>query len=205
MSAIDKDALIATVVHDLRAPLNACLMSLSLVELKASEPREVLKSVEVIRRNLERQATLINDLADALQIVGEGLRLERENVDLEEIVETAASAAQLPEGISVEREPVGSLRFSADRERLVRATETLIESVAAAAQAGDRVVVSAGRSGGGLRIAARIAYRAGPSSASPRRKRPEMRLLVANDIVARHSGRLTLGEDSGAIELPRGS
>src|SRR5690606_4822460 len=77
---IDKDALIATVVHDLRAPLNACLMSLSLVELKASEPAEVLRVVEVIRRNLERQAALINDLGDALQIVGGGLRLEREDV-----------------------------------------------------------------------------------------------------------------------------
>lgn len=202
MSTIDKDALIATVVHDLRAPLNACLMSLSLAELKASEPAEVLKSVEVIRRNLERQATLINDLADALQIVGEGLRLERENVDLEEIVSMAASGVQVPEGVGVGKEPVGSMRFFADRDRLVRATETLIESVAAAARAGDRVVVSAGRTNGGLRIAARITDRAGQGQEAPRRKRPEMRLLVAGEIVARHSGRLTLDEDAGAIELP---
>src|SRR5690606_37399807 len=99
---IDKDALIATVVHDMRAPLNACLMSLSLIELKASEPAEVLRSVEVIRRNLERQAALINDLADALQIVGGGLRLEREEIAVDEIVTAAASAVQLPEGVGVE-------------------------------------------------------------------------------------------------------
>ena len=74
MAEIDKETFAAAVVHDLRAPLNACLMSLSLIELKASQPAEVLKSVEVLRRNLERQALLIDDLADALVSAAEAHR-----------------------------------------------------------------------------------------------------------------------------------
>lgn len=201
---IDKDALIATVVHDMRAPLNACLMSLSLVELKASEPAEVLRSVEVIRRNLERQAALINDLGDALQIVGGGLRLEREDVEVEDIVEAAASAALLPDGVGVDQQ-ASSVRIAADPERLARALETLIESVAADAAAGDRVVVSVDRSDEMVRIGARVADRTGRGAATGRRKRPAMRLSVAGEIVSRHGGRMTLDEDSGAIELPLSS
>ncbi len=200
MGEIDKDALIATVVHDLRAPLNACLMSLSLVELKASEPAEVLRVVEVIRRNLERQAALINDLGDALQIVGGGLRLEREDVGVEEILASAESGAELPDGVGIERQSC-SLRVDADPDRLARAIETLIESVAATATAGDRVVVAVDQSDERIRIEVRVVGRTVRAAASPK-KRPAMRLSVAGEIVSRHGGRMTLGDDSGAIELP---
>src|SRR5690606_24978793 len=93
VAEIDKEGFAAAVIHDMRAPLNACLMSLSLIELKASQPAEVLKSVEVLRRNLERQAVLIDDLGDALQIVGGGLELEPEAADLVDIAERAARDA----------------------------------------------------------------------------------------------------------------
>ncbi|HEX5420122.1 MAG TPA: histidine kinase dimerization/phospho-acceptor domain-containing protein, partial [Gammaproteobacteria bacterium] len=64
----DRYSLLASVVHELRAPLNACMMSVSLLELKAEEPEAVRRAAEVIRRNLEREAKLIGGLADVVQI-----------------------------------------------------------------------------------------------------------------------------------------
>src|SRR5690606_13736010 len=123
VAKIDKEGFAAAVVHDMRAPLNACLMSLSLIELKASQPAEVLKSVEVLRRNLERQAVLIDDLNDALQIVGGGLELEPEAVDLVDVADTAARKTAAAAAVQVdwaEGRP-GPCPVTADPERLARA------------------------------------------------------------------------------------
>src|SRR5690606_36793941 len=132
VAEIDKEAFAAAVVHDMRAPLNACLMALSLIELKASQPAEVLKSVEVLRRNLERQAVLIDDLGDALQIVGGGLQLELEPADLVEIGRRAAESAAPATGVEIgwATEP-GPCPIDADSERLARAIGALLEIVAA--------------------------------------------------------------------------
>src|SRR5690606_8788182 len=132
VAEIDKEAFAAAVVHDMRAPLNACLMSLSLIELKASQPAEVLKSVEVLRRNLERQALLIDDLADALQIVGGGVELELEAADLVEIAKRAIESAGPVTGVEIgwATEP-GPCPIDADSERLARAIGALLEIVAA--------------------------------------------------------------------------
>jgi|GEM_PF-3556303 len=201
VAEIDKEAFAAAVVHDMRAPLNACLMSLSLIELKASQPAEVLKSVEVLRRNLERQALLIDDLADALQIVGGGLELDLEAADLVEIAQRAASAASAAgaEVAWVTKPPRCPVR--ADAERLARAIGALLEIVAAETPKGTRVALAVGEADGRVRLEIGVA---GAAEAPPaHRRRPVMRLTVATEIVARHGGRVEVREASAVVELPR--
>lgn len=203
MSEFDRDAFISTIVHDMRAPLNACLMSLSLIELKVSSPGEVLKSVEVIRRNLDRQAGLIKDLADALQLLSDGsLSLDVETITLDDLVDSAAQDADLPEGVGLApvQGAAGQMRVKADPERLGRALGALLENVAATAAAGDQIIVEIGQQGGKPVIAVRLARHAS-SSGGARRKAQAMRLAVAHEIVAKHGGKLTVGDESGAIEL----
>ncbi len=204
MAEIDKETFAAAVVHDLRAPLNACLMSLSLIELKASQPAEVLKSVEVLRRNLERQALLIDDLADALQIVGGGLELELEPADLVEIGRRAAESAAPATGVEIgwATEP-GPCPIDADSERLARAIGALLEIVAAGGPAGGQIALALRDADGRVRLELGRAHATPADPAATRRKHPVMRLTVATEIVERHGGRLELGEGTAAIELPR--
>lgn len=207
MAKIDKEGFAAAVVHDMRAPLNACLMSLSLIELKASQPAEVLKSVEVLRRNLERQAVLIDDLNDALQIVGGGLELEPEAVDLVDVADTAARKTAAAAAVQVdwaEGRP-GPCPVTADPERLARAIGTVLEIVAAGVPAGGRVELAASEANGRVRLDVRGAgsNERPDAEASPRRKRPAMRLTVATEILTRHGGRLDVVDDTHAsVELP---
>lgn len=203
MTEIDKEAFSAAIVHDMRAPLNACLMSLSLIELKASQPGEVLKSVEVLRRNLERQAVLIDDLGDALQIVGGGLQLEPESADLVEIADRAALKVARGSAVAVAwaegRPQPHPLR--ADPERLARAIGALIETIASGASAGDRIELAASDAGSRIRLDLRRGDRNEGAGAG---KRPVMRLAVAAEIVAAHGGRIELDDARASIELPRG-
>src|SRR5690606_18094823 len=114
---------------------------------------EVLKSVEVIRRNLERQALLIDDLGDALQMVGDGLDIELVAADLAEIGDAAAktiqSAAEVEIGWAGPRP--SPCPVSADAERLARAIGTLLEIIAAEGAPGGRIELSAVEADGRVR------------------------------------------------------
>jgi len=206
VAEIDKEAFAAAVVHDMRAPLNACLMALSLIELKASQPAEVLKSVEVLRRNLERQAVLIDDLGDALQIVGGGLQLEPESADLVEIADRAALKVARGSAVAVAwaegRPQPHPLR--ADPERLARAIGALIETIASGAPPGERIELAAGEASGRVRLDVRRGGRDERAGAAAAPKRPVMRLTVATEIVTAHGGRVELDDARARIELPRG-
>lgn len=205
MAEIDKEAFSAAIVHDMRAPLNACLMSLSLIELKASQPGEVLKSVEVLRRNLERQALLIDDLGDALQMVGGGLELELEGADLVDLVDEAVRTIGRSQELRIDwvgGRP-GPCPVLADRDRLARAIGTALESIAGGLPPGGRIELGVTMANGRIRL---DIGRAGAPSAEPSsaRKRPVLRMTVAHEIVEKHGGRLDADEIRAAVELPAG-
>ena len=205
MTRIDKEAFIASVVHDLRAPLNACLMSLSLLELKASQPAEVLKAAEVVRRNLDRQAKLIEDLADVLQIAGNGLELAPEPADLADIMDAAAEKRSGAATLRwIGERP--SVAVEADPKRLAQALAVLLDVLCESAEPGDGVGLEADAAGGRLRVAARL-ERSGPTTGPEepsRRKRSAMRLAIVEHVLERHGGSVEI-DDAGpafTVELP---
>jgi PAS domain S-box-containing protein len=90
-----KDEFLAIVSHELRSPLNALrgwshLMSTS----RPLEPQLVERAAKAIKRNVDHQTRLIDDLLDTSRIVSGKLNIERRVVNLAEIVNAALEAAR---------------------------------------------------------------------------------------------------------------
>ena len=90
-----KDEFLAIVSHELRSPLNALrgwshLMATS----KPLEPQLVDRAAKAIKRNVDHQTRLIDDLLDTSRIVSGKLTIERRAVNLVEIVLAALDAAR---------------------------------------------------------------------------------------------------------------
>jgi PAS domain S-box-containing protein len=90
-----KDEFLAIVSHELRSPLNALrgwshLMATS----RPLEPQLIARAAKAIKRNVDHQTRLIDDLLDTSRIVSGKLTIERRAVNLVEIVLTALDAAR---------------------------------------------------------------------------------------------------------------
>ena len=90
-----KDEFLAIVSHELRSPLNALrgwshLMATS----RPLEQSLVERASKAIKRNVDHQTRLIDDLLDTSRIVSGKLTIERRAVNLVEIVLTALDAAR---------------------------------------------------------------------------------------------------------------
>jgi signal transduction histidine kinase len=84
-----KDEFLAVVSHELRTPLNAILGWSRLLRAGGLDPARVGQAIEVIDRNAEAQAQLIEDLLDISRITSGKLRIQLRPVDLGEVVEAA--------------------------------------------------------------------------------------------------------------------
>lgn len=202
MAELDKDAFLSTVIHELRAPLNACLMSVNLLELKASQPAEVLRCAEVFKRNLDRQARLIQDLADVLQIVSGGIEIVADPVDLSELVERAVERSRETAGATRFEwtPPSGEVPVDADSERVMHVLETILEHTAALAGLEARVAVDLGMSDERARVTAR---RLAQADAPIREQKGfAVRLAIGEQILAAHCGELRRTDDGFVMELP---
>ena len=84
-----KDQFLALLSHELRNPLSPVIAMVS--ELEASTPRsaKLWRALEVIRRNVELEARLIDDLLDVTRIAKGKLQLTLEIVDVNEILRRA--------------------------------------------------------------------------------------------------------------------
>lgn len=77
-----KDRFLAVLSHELRTPLTPVLTGLQVLEADATLPAEARATLEVIRRNVELEARLIDDLLDLTRISRGKLRMDRRPVDL---------------------------------------------------------------------------------------------------------------------------
>jgi signal transduction histidine kinase/ActR/RegA family two-component response regulator len=84
-----KDQFLALLSHELRNPLTPVIAMVG--ELEAATPRsaKVRKAIEVIRRNVELEARLIDDLLDVTRIAKGKLQLTLEVVDVHEVLRRA--------------------------------------------------------------------------------------------------------------------
>lgn len=81
-----KDSLIATVSHELRTPLNAIKAWTEVLAAKATDPEAVMRCVEVLHRNIDAQARLVDDLLDVNRAATDKLVIETEPLRIENIV-----------------------------------------------------------------------------------------------------------------------
>lgn len=120
-----KDRFMASLSHELRTPLSPVLAVIATLEMDPRMSPDALERLATIRRNVELEARLIDDLLDLTRITRGKLELKPEVTDLREILEHALEtccpgdesdrerfAIELPEG--------EDLRLWADAPRLTQ-------------------------------------------------------------------------------------
>ena len=139
-----KDQFLALLSHELRNPLSPVIAMVGELEASAPDTPEVRRALEVIRRNVELEARLIDDLLDVTRISKGKLQLSLETVSVHEILQRAyeicreeivAKSLQLEFRLRAEHEHVegdparlqqvfwnllkNSVKFTADGGRIV--------------------------------------------------------------------------------------
>ena len=84
-----KDKFLATLSHELRTPLTPVLAILSSWEATHQLPSALRPDLQILRRNVELEARLIDDLLDLTRIDNGKLSLEKEVVDVPSLIDSA--------------------------------------------------------------------------------------------------------------------
>src|SRR6478672_2238137 len=82
-----KDQFLALLSHELRNPLSPVIAMVGELEASAGESPDVRRALEVIRRNVELEARLIDDLLDVTRISKGKLQLSLETASVHEILQ----------------------------------------------------------------------------------------------------------------------
>src|SRR5437870_1925073 len=89
-----KDDFLAALSHELRTPLTPALAAATYLQDNAEKlPPEFVEDIEIIKRNVQLQARLIDDLLDLTRIARGKLHLELEDCDAHTIIENALETA----------------------------------------------------------------------------------------------------------------
>jgi two-component system CheB/CheR fusion protein len=89
-----KDHFLATLSHELRTPLTPVLAVLSGLQENVQVPADVRPQLAMMRRNVELEARLIDDMLDLTRISRGKLELRREVADLRQVVDHALQTAR---------------------------------------------------------------------------------------------------------------
>ncbi len=87
-----KDEFLATLSHELRTPLTSILAWARTLRTRDVDGAIRAQALETIERNVRAQVRLIDDLLDIRRIVSGTLTIERQRLDLHEVVRTAVDA-----------------------------------------------------------------------------------------------------------------
>jgi len=90
-----KDEFLAVVSHELRSPLNPILGWSKLLRSRQLDEQKIDRALEVIERNAQMQAQLINDLLDVSRILRGQLSLDTNPVDLVATIQAAMETVRL--------------------------------------------------------------------------------------------------------------
>jgi PAS domain S-box-containing protein len=91
-----KDQFLATLSHELRTPLTPVLLIAQALETDPRIPAELRRDLERMRRNVELEARLIDDLLDLTRIARGKIQLQCEVVDLHALLTEAAETTDGP-------------------------------------------------------------------------------------------------------------
>jgi signal transduction histidine kinase/CheY-like chemotaxis protein len=141
-----KDRFLAMLSHELRTPLTPVLALTSSLAERSDLPAALHEDLETIRRNVELEATLIDDLLDVTRIARGKLQLNLQEADVQDLIRNAVGIC-LPDGqakqIEVELELCAGARFvRGDAARLQQAFWNLIKNAIKFTPVGGRVRVS---------------------------------------------------------------
>jgi signal transduction histidine kinase/CheY-like chemotaxis protein len=216
-----KDQFLALLSHELRNPLSPVIAMVGELEAISPDNREMRQALEVIRRNVELEARLIDDLLDVTRIAKGKLQLSFEVASIHEIVQRAYEICR--EDIAAKRQHVEfRLRAEqtyaeADPARLQQVFWNLIKNAVKFTPTEGRIVIETINprpdeieikitdTGIGIEEAkiAKIfnAFEQGQSSITRRFGGLGLGLAISKAMVAAHGGRISVasaGKDSGS-------
>ncbi|MBA2743183.1 MAG: response regulator [Chthoniobacterales bacterium] len=110
-----KDRFLAVLSHELRTPLNPVLMAASAMETDPNIPLEIRADISMIRRNVELEAKLIDDLLDLTRISNGKVQLHRRIFDAHDVLEQAIAVV---EGDSASLDLAVKVEFRASRHHV---------------------------------------------------------------------------------------
>jgi PAS domain S-box-containing protein len=87
-----KDQFLATLSHELRTPLNAMVGWLRMLRGGQLDPERAAHGLDVLERNTQLQAKLVDDLLDVSRIVAGKLQLDKRVVDMAAVVEQVVTS-----------------------------------------------------------------------------------------------------------------
>ena len=152
-----KDHFLAVLSHELRTPLTPVLAAVARLESDDTLRREVREALGMIRRNVELEARLIDDLLDLTRISRGKIELRREVTDARELLhhavdtccsrDVAAGRIRLELGLTP-----GDYRIWADAPRLTQVFWNLLNNAVKFTPDGGSVLVRSSSEDGLLRI-----------------------------------------------------
>jgi signal transduction histidine kinase/ActR/RegA family two-component response regulator len=151
-----KDEFLANVSHELRTPLNAVLGWTHILRTGRPDEATLARAVEVIERNAQAQAKLIEDILDASRAITGTLSITRDAVDLGRVITAAAEAVRLAaqsKGIALTMILDPSARhITGDAGRLQQAVWNVLSNAVKFTHRGGKVEVRLARADGHAEI-----------------------------------------------------
>lgn len=141
-----RNTFINTLSHELRNPLSAISMGLTLLRDAAPGSEQADKAHSIMERQTEQLTRLVDDLLDVTRITQNKIELKKQRIDLNEIVYHAVTdyyTQFTDKGVKLdfELEP-DSVRLEADPVRLTQAISNLLHNSVKFTKIGDYAKVS---------------------------------------------------------------
>lgn len=225
-----KDDFLAALSHELRTPLAPALLATAALECDEALSDRVREELAVIRRNVELEARLIDDLLDLTRIVRGKLEMQSAPVDVHAVLARAIEISGADIGGKKQRLEVRlGARYTdvtGDAVRLQQALWNLLRNASKFTPEGGAITVRTGNSGGRIWIAVADEGVGFPPEAAPRlfqafeQGGPHITrrfgglglgLAITRSIAEAHGGKVKAespGHDRGAtftLELPVGT
>jgi signal transduction histidine kinase/CheY-like chemotaxis protein len=102
-----RDEFLATLSHEIRTPLNVILGWINILKTEKLDENNYRQALEVLDRNTQLQARLINDLLDLSRIISGKLLLNLKPIDLEKLLMASSESLELTakqKGLSIKVE-----------------------------------------------------------------------------------------------------
>jgi signal transduction histidine kinase/DNA-binding response OmpR family regulator len=151
-----KDSFLAMLSHELRTPLTPVLTSVLALEQEENLPEGTRASLQMIRRNVELEARLIDDLLDLTRISKGKVQLSLEEVDAHSLLRNAVEICQADidyKNLSLETALTAEkVSLEADPARLQQIFWNLIKNAVKFTPDGGRLAIRTANSDGQLRV-----------------------------------------------------
>ncbi|GAB3543067.1 hypothetical protein GCM10027343_16090 [Noviherbaspirillum agri] len=146
-----KDEFLATLAHELRSPLAAIHAGLEVMKLASSEPPALAQARTAMERQVLHLVRLIDDLLDVSRVSYGKLKLKKEKVSVQDIIDSAVEVSRPQAGRSghvVDMDvPAAPLYVEADRVRMAQVVSNLLNNAAKYTPEGGHIRVQAAREG----------------------------------------------------------